>query len=259
MGFTEKNKNIYLHSNIDNDTQPEKILLERNPTQSVWYDASKIDTLFQDTNKTTPVQNNGDPVSIIEDLTGNGNDLSVNGGIYHINNGKPYVLFDDTSYGSCYLNYTVTYPSVMSFGTVIEENQSNQGYFTICDPNVSNRSFGMDCTNDSTINYNSRLGIYNSVSSYDKVLIDRLGDTTISLVGVFNDTSYLTMNNISNKSQTLNKSQPINLTALGINRLLRPNYVQQYKTLLYNFFQSNIIVSDTDIDSLHINNISKFN
>ena len=41
-----------------------------------WYDPSDLSTLFQDDAGTTPVTTNGDPVGLMQDKSGNGNDAS---------------------------------------------------------------------------------------------------------------------------------------------------------------------------------------
>lgn len=47
--------------------------LFRGGAQGAWYDPSDLSTLFQDTSGTVPVEADGDPVALIQDLSGNGN------------------------------------------------------------------------------------------------------------------------------------------------------------------------------------------
>jgi hypothetical protein len=44
--------------------------------QGVWYDPSDLSTLFQDAAGTTPVTSDGDPVGLMQDKSGNGNDAT---------------------------------------------------------------------------------------------------------------------------------------------------------------------------------------
>ena len=41
-----------------------------------WYDPSDLSTLFQDAAGTTPVTTDSDPVGLMRDISGNGNDLT---------------------------------------------------------------------------------------------------------------------------------------------------------------------------------------
>lgn len=45
-------------------------------TQGAWYDPSDLSTLFQDNGGTVPVTADGDPVALMLDLSGNGNDAT---------------------------------------------------------------------------------------------------------------------------------------------------------------------------------------
>lgn len=57
---------------LEADWTPDAIF--RHPKQGAWFDPSDISTLFQDVAATVPVSADGDPVAIMRDKSGHGND-----------------------------------------------------------------------------------------------------------------------------------------------------------------------------------------
>jgi hypothetical protein len=65
--------------------------------QGVWYDPSDLSTLFQDAAGTVPVTASGDPVELMRDKSGRGNDLTLVNAVLNDAAGLRSIVFNGTT------------------------------------------------------------------------------------------------------------------------------------------------------------------
>lgn len=101
--------------------------------QGVWYDPSDITTLFQDVEGTIPVVNDGDPVALMRDKSGNGNHaiqtVSASRPTYQTD-GVLHWLKSDGVDDKLIVDYAVDLPApaILSVGLNKIENKAYQVY-----------------------------------------------------------------------------------------------------------------------------------
>ena len=98
----EKLVNVDLPDLLSNYTGDQAVSQLFSGRQGFWYDISDKSTLWQDVSKTVSVVSSGDPVSVIEDKSGNGNDYVLTSGYnpatYQTSSGKHWI--EHTGVGS---------------------------------------------------------------------------------------------------------------------------------------------------------------
>jgi hypothetical protein len=120
--------------------------------QGVWYDPSDLSTLFQDDAGTTPVVSDGDPVGLMQDKSGNGNDatqsVSASRPTYRTDGTLHWLEFDGVDdYMESLAMTTVTY-SLMgvkrndSSNFISLYDSTNNAYITVTQQGSS--SFSID-------------------------------------------------------------------------------------------------------------------
>ncbi|WP_368566175.1 hypothetical protein [Pseudoxanthomonas sp. UTMC 1351] len=132
--------------------------LFENGEPGAWYDPSDLSTLFQDAAGTVPVTASGQPVRLMRDKSGHGNDLTLTNAALNDAGGLRSIVFNGFSASgvSGSIDFTGTNQVTVwaglrkisdgSAGTVVElsPGPANSGIFTLSGPgtaNVANYAF----------------------------------------------------------------------------------------------------------------------
>jgi hypothetical protein len=131
----------------------------------VWYDADDLDTLYQDSAKTTPVAADGDPIGCWGDKSGNGDDVTQGTTsakpLYKtgIKNGKAAVLFDGSNDRIFKNPYTLTQPyHVIAVAQANAAGFGDAKYRMLGVGYTGTTYFGKHATNDKYVLYAAGAG-----------------------------------------------------------------------------------------------------